>query len=471
MPAFVERELKLEPGDDFTLPELPGEPLESRVFTSTYYDTPSRSLSRVGITLRRRVENGLSRWQLKLPRGGTARTELEAPGGPAGPPPRLASLLASHLRSEDLEPVATLRTRRAGVRVAEDGRAVADVTVDSVDVLDAGRSAGGFAEIEIELVDGDDDDLERLGRTLRRAGAKSSDGTPKLMRVLPPPETEPARAGSTTGQQLRALLTEQLQELLRHDPGVRLGDDLEDVHRCRVATRRARALIRATRPLLGETLAPLSAELKWLAGLLGPVRDLDVLLERLRAQVRTLGGDEPAGGILVSFFEEERERRRDELLLALDSDRYLELLARFEAAIAALPELDSKQGPHEIAERALKKLRKAAKKLSASPADEELHAVRIKAKRARYAAELAAVSHSDKSVKRYIDSLKEVQDVIGEHQDAVVAEERLRKAARAKTAVAAGRLVERERLRRSEQRRLYPEALAAALERGRAAFS
>ena len=67
MESTVERELKLEPPDGFELPPLDGEDLESRVFTSTYYDTAPRSLLRAGITLRRRVENGLSRWQLKLP--------------------------------------------------------------------------------------------------------------------------------------------------------------------------------------------------------------------------------------------------------------------------------------------------------------------------------------------------------------------------------------------------------------------
>ena len=87
----VERELKLEPPDGFELPPLDGEKLESRVFTSTYYDTPPRSLLRAGITLRRRVENGLSRWQLKLPRDGYARAEIEAFGGPVGPPTTWAS--------------------------------------------------------------------------------------------------------------------------------------------------------------------------------------------------------------------------------------------------------------------------------------------------------------------------------------------------------------------------------------------
>ena len=139
MGTFVERELKLELAEGFAFPDLPGEPLESRLFTSTYHDTPDRSLAGAGITLRRRVENGLSRWQLKLPRGGNARAEVEAPGGPVGPPAPLATLLAAHVRHGQLGPVATLRTRRTGVRVADNGRTIADVTLDSVAVLDAGQ--------------------------------------------------------------------------------------------------------------------------------------------------------------------------------------------------------------------------------------------------------------------------------------------------------------------------------------------
>ena len=67
--STLERELKLEPPAGFQLPPLEGEELPARHFTSTYYDTAPRSLGHAGITLRRRLENGVSQWQLKLPRG------------------------------------------------------------------------------------------------------------------------------------------------------------------------------------------------------------------------------------------------------------------------------------------------------------------------------------------------------------------------------------------------------------------
>jgi CHAD domain-containing protein/adenylate cyclase class IV len=466
----VERELKLDVDGSFELPPLEGEALPARIFTSTYHDTPSRSLQRAGITLRRRLENGKSLWQLKLPRSDAARSELEEPGGPVHVPRALGSLLQAHLRHGALEPVATLRTRRAGVRVLDGERRVADVTVDNVDVLDAGRAAGGFAEVEVELLDGNEADLDRLGRRLRRAGARRSDGIPKLYRVLPPPQDAAAPApDAPLRDHLRHLLEVQLAELEARDPGVRLGDEAEDVHRFRVATRRTRALVRATRPLLGDALAPLGEELRWLAGLLGPVRDLDVLLDHLGAEVATLDTDERAGRELLTGLEGAREEARQHLLAALASPRYRSLLEAFAAAIATLPRLRKGASADALARDAFRRLRLDAEKLPTEPSDQELHRLRIEAKRARYAAELAALGGAS-SAKRSVDALKRLQDVVGEHQDAVVAEERLRGLSRARTAVAAGRLIERERDRRRAMRAEYPETLAAALRAGRKAF-
>jgi CHAD domain-containing protein len=306
---------------------------------------------------------------------------------------------------------------------------------------------------------------------LRKAGAKRSDGRAKVMRVLKVVDAKPVGAKAPALEQIRHLLAVQLRELERHDPGVRLRDDAEDLHRFRVATRRTRAIIRATKPLLGTTLAPLGDELKWLAGVLGPARDLDVLLDRLRAGVRTLGTDEPAGGVIVAALEEEREQLHDAVLHALADGRYLRLLDTFAASIESLPKLDAPAGLRPPAAAELRKLVKAAHALPDDPADEALHALRIRAKRARYAAELAAIGHGSKALSRYLASLKTLQDVIGEHQDAVVAEAKLRSVARAKTAIAAGRLIERERDRRVARRSDYPDVLRRALGRGADALS
>ena len=104
------------------------------------------------------------------------------------------------------------------------------------------------------------------------------------------------------------------------------------------------------------------------------------------------------------------------------------------------------------------------------PSSEDLHALRIRTKRVRYAAELAGLN-GDARMARFVSAARGLQDALGEHQDAVVSEERIRGVShRFSTATAAGRLIEREQERRRVARAAYPPALAEALARGRKAF-
>ncbi len=464
--SSLERELKLEPPNGFELPPLEGEGLEARLFTSTYYDTPARSLARAGITLRRRLENGVSRWQLKLPRGENTRSEIEALGGPAAPPDELLALLKLHRGYGELEPVATLRTRRVGVRVGDDEHAVADVTLDVVDILEGSTATGRFSELEIELIDGDERDLRKLGRALRRAGALSSDGRAKVMRVLQLDKESVPKRGASPVERTRYMLGKQLRALETYDPGVRIDDDPEDLHKFRVATRRARAIIRATRPLFGTDLERLADELKWLAGVLGPVRDLDVLRQQLSHEMADLDQDSQLGKPLLDGLARERRARRKQLTAALDSERYLALPKVFNKSLERLSSGNPDVRLGKLAAIEYRKLRAAAEHLSPDLTDEQIHALRIRAKRARYAAELAG----GRRLVAYIDALKRVQDVIGEHQDAVVAEHRIRSVAVGESGLVAGRLIERERARKRARRAEYPGALRKALRRGRKAF-
>ena len=469
--ATLERELKLDVDESFVLPDLPGSALEERTFTSTYHDTPARSLARAGITLRRRVEKGESVWQLKLPRegNGNVRTEVEEGGGPGEPPPGIAQLLVAHARHGRLEPVATLQTKRSGVTVRDGERPVAEVTIDEVTVS-AGASNGGFTEVEVELVDtGNEDDLSTIGDTLVRAGARSGANTAKVMRVIDLPEISAPDRKAPLHVHLGHVLRAQLAEIEARDPGVRLGGDADDLHRLRVATRRTRALIRATRPLLGDTLTELGDQLESLGRALGDVRDLDVLLQHLADEVASLDQDEEAGRRILAALEAERGARRETLLAALEEPSYLTFLAGFDTAVADLPPLGDEADSAALANRALRKLKRAADALPARPSDDELHALRINAKRARYAAELAALGRG-KTAARTVDALKRVQDLIGEHQDAVVAESQLRRLVKPETALATGRLIERERARKAEMRERYPDALRSALRAGRRAF-
>ncbi|MBA3347581.1 MAG: CYTH and CHAD domain-containing protein, partial [Actinobacteria bacterium] len=435
--ANLEREVKLKADGAFELPELGGDPFEPRVFVSTYHDTRSHRLAQHGVTLRHRVENGKGLWQLKLPRG-LARLELETPGGPTAVPDELLALLRAYVRSDELVPVARLRTRRTGVHT--DG---AEVVHDSVAVLEDQKVTRSFDELEVELLEGDEKTLKRIEKALRKAGAGDAELRPKVFQALDL-DVEPASralpADAPPAEALRAQLRVQYERLLAHDPGTRLGTDPEELHRFRVATRRLRAFVRAGGPLLDPAWSePLRDELRWLGGALGPARDLDVLIEHLTPQVAELGLDARGGNALLRALERERTAARRSVRRALDGNRYLALLDRLEQPAPSLAETTTLA---EIQAGEHRRLKKEMEALADDSPDEALHVARIKVKRARYAAEL----RGDRS---YVAAAKSLQDVLGEHQDAAVAAARLRVLAETVpgAGVAAGRLVEREQAR------------------------
>ena len=457
MKTIRERELKLDVDPGFTLPEVGGRPIPPRTFTSTYFDTPEHRLLRSGITLRRRVENRKGVWQLKLP-SDVGRFELEAPGGPA-PPRAFLDLLVALLRHSELTPVAKLRTRRAGVAVGPRPDRI-EVVVDTVASLDGARVLSSFVEVEAEVVKGEGAQLGAIGKALRKAGARPSAGQPKLTRVLSVETQAPTEDGGPIGR-LRELLLEQYETMLANDPGVRLGKDIEALHQLRVATRRSRALLRAARGLVAaEWAEPLRRELAWLGGLLGPVRDADVLLEHLDSEGVALEGDDArAFRRLRARLAAERNDGRAALLEAMGSTRYFELLDRLEG-VSTAPAGDDARPLADIAAAEFASLRQAVKALPKRPTDDELHNVRIHTKRARYAAELASPELGKRGAK-LVERAKEVQDVIGEHQDAFVAEERLRAMALrggGKTGLTAGRLIERQHQRKRAARKAFPDA-------------
>lgn len=455
MKETVERELKLTPGAGFVLPDVGGEPQPTRVFVSTYHDTDDLVLARHGVTLRHRVEEGTGAWQLKLPRG-EARTELEQAGPPARVPLELSSLLVAFLRGRELHPVARLRTRRE--IVLADGAEIVD---DSVAVLEGQRVAQRFRELEIELVGGDEHTLRRLRAELERAGAAPGERRPKLFRALglDAPPAGPGLSRETPPlEALGCAMGEQARRLLLHDPGVRLGSDPEDLHQARVATRRLRAFFRAGRRMLDRSWSePLRGELRWLGQALGPARDLDVLIERLVEDADALGADADAVSGLLRTLEEERTRARAVVVEALSSDRYLTLLDRLEH-VAEPVAGEAEQPLRDVWRAEWRRTRKVFARLDGSSNDARLHAARLSVKRTRYAAELAA-HELGKRGSVFVQAAKELQDVLGEHQDAVVAEARIRAwAAEAGASGVASRLAAREDARMETARAAWPQA-------------
>ena len=258
---------------------------------------------------------------------------------------------------------------------------------------------------------------------------------------------------------MRANIALRRDALVAHDPGTRLGTDPEELHQMRVAVRRLRALLRATRLVqLGDWAAPLASDLRWLGGVLGPVRDTDVLLERFRTRARQLspGLREPFTAALLPIVHA-RDSSRVSLCDALLSTRYLLLLDRLDQA-AERGLLDD-EGPtlDQLARKEFIRLSKRVRKLCHEPTNDELHALRIACKRARYGVELAAPS-TPRDAEKFIRSAKRLQDVLGEHHDACIAETELYRLAAAvrstDAAFAAGIVVE---LERASQRDAYQQ--------------
>ena len=226
----------------------------------------------------------------------------------------------------------------------------------------------------------------------------------------------------------------------------------------RVATRRLRAFLRAGGKSLDQDWSQsLRRELQWLGRALGPARDLDVLGEYLAAEVETLGDEADAGRTLVDGLEAERVAARLAVVEALSSDRYLALLDRLDGV--STPVLTGDESP--LADRWRKEWKRAMKAIEAiddASEDAELHTARIRLKKVRYAAELAEHELGRKGT-RFASAASRLQDVLGAHQDAVVAEERIRAWALGNGGDAvAERLIDRQRDRRQEARQALPGA-------------
>jgi CHAD domain-containing protein len=321
-----------------------------------------------------------------------------------------------------------------------------------------------------------DRDLEKMGMTLSRlpgeAGVTWRLSLPRGERVdawepgneglAPPAEIVELVGGVLAGKELvagppvstdpgavrlREVLEAQRVALLVHDPGTRLGDDPENLHQHRVAARRTRAVLRAGRRYLDPAWRrSLIVPLEQLAAATGPVRDLDVLLEHVRGEVEGLDkADGKAGQTLVSKLRLEREAARRGLAETLESEQYRLLLARL-CPPPRLADGVDRLPLERIGRKEVRRLVETARKLSKSPDEDGIHRLRIALKRARYATELSAPD--SKKSRRFLAAAKALQDLLGEHQDATVAKERLRDAAvvDAQTAMAfvAGRFAERQ---------------------------
>jgi CHAD domain-containing protein len=473
--THVEREVKLGVWPGFRLPDLsdviPGatvETLPTLQLDATYYDTPDVRLGRSSITLRHRLGEGDERWTLKLPADqrpvdGLSRREISvyAPGDAV--PDEITALIAARVRTSSLGPVAHLQTLRLRVAVHDaEGEQLAEIVDDEVSVLDGERLALRFREVEVEIADDAPEALlGAIVSRLRDAGADAPDPTPKVVRALGPVVSQPPELVDvvlskepSAAEVLQRGIASSVRRLIEHDPVAREGTDPEGVHQARVATRRLRSDLRVFRTLIDDGWArSLRDELGWLAEQLGRVRDADVLLDRLERQMDELDPDDRAGGReLIELLSGQRAEHRVALHSALSSRRYLELVDRLVDAAESPRLLPAARNPAasalpKLVHKPWKVLAASADRIGPKSEDSELHEVRILAKRARYAADVATIV-CGAPARRFASAMADVQTLLGDHQDAHVAEQWLRTAARSSSpsaALTAGQLMAIER--------------------------
>lgn len=341
------------------------------------------------------------------------------------------------------------------------------------------------------------------GKAGGTAGGKAADPAavpgPPTGSATPPPRPSPRRTGlvpTDVADALSAVLTRATTAIRDNEPGSRHGSAIEHVHQMRVATRRIRAYLKAARPALDpEAADALRADLAGLARALGEVRDLDVMIERMHSEATALGEPDTAAlERLAGQLDRERKRARRALIAELDKPDFTTMLAELDRAAADPPVADPWADLTQLAMLEWDRLARGRAKLGAkygdAPPDDDLHALRILGKRARYSAELltgggngeATTSGRAKTraaaVKRFLVALADLQETLGNHQDASVLEDRLREMVRAQSteltaagagaaALAAGRVIEGCRRRRLQARAAFPgawEAVAAAAE-------
>jgi CHAD domain-containing protein len=455
--STTERERKYETADAAPPPELTGPLTEAGPvvtvrdqgtthLSAVYYDTPDERLAADGITLRRRTGGHDAGWHLKLPVASGVREELQAPLSD-GLPTDMAALVRSRTRRAELRPVVTLHTERELRQLNDEaGHALAELAIDRV-TAERGERAAEWTEVEVELAaDADPGLLDAVEERLTAAGLRRSAAASKLHRALAETAPEPAahapaahdhdRAKGTAGAHVLAYARRQLRAIVELDPAVR-REQPDAVHQMRVATRRLRSCLTTYRTVIDRdaTRGP-GTELRWLAAELGADRDREVLADRLGARLDELPPKLRRGPLrrrLRSVTRAHRADTRKQLIAALDSPRYLALLDTLEGLLAEPSLRKAASRPaRKVLDAAVRRDRKrltarvdAALALPAGPErDAALHEARKAAKRARYAAE-AARKALGKPAKARIARFTEVQQVLGEHQDSVLAREAL----------------------------------------------
>ncbi|MGW5237820.1 CHAD domain-containing protein [Monashia sp. NPDC004114] len=376
----------------------------------------------------------------------------ETPFAPTAEP--LAEPFAEHTAEPFVEPTAEPFVEPLGEPLSEP---LTESVTEPLTATVQSAATMEWREVEVELVDGSEDLIERIDAVLTAAGCSRATVGSKVARALgetayrvgrigagrptPPTSRKAARKGSARDL-LLAHLAEHVGELQEHDRGVRAGEP-GSVHKMRIAARRIRSALVTYRKLLAPgSVEPLRNDLKWLGQSLGRARDADVLRDHLD-EVLSAEPPELVLGPVATRIDDtlgaQHQMGVEEALEALRSERYYRLLDSLDdlitwSAWTLMAEERAGRVVPKLLRRDAKRLERAVSEIDEATDEEAtdpqahdvaLHEARKKAKRYRYAAESAIPAYG-KPAKRLARRAKQVQSTLGEHQDAVVARAALR---------------------------------------------
>lgn len=413
------------------------------VWQGTYYDTHSGSLFRRGIRLLGIGDPEQWRWLRAEPAPAAEAPPEDCPAVP--PPPDDAPV---EWRGQRLLPVLRVSVRRKVQQLTAQSGQVFQLSIgDAAFARPMDREwVTGRRLVCLSVPEGQEPEVAVIGSFLRdlyRLKPLPHDLLVYGLDVLaahlpgaPVPARLKLKPGDTLRQAGHKLLSRQAFKMRANIEGARMDLDPEFVHDIRVATRRARFALRLFGEELGRTDAEaLRAELAWIAGLLGHVRDLDIMQLNINRYTDELAGRP----IVPAAIREHLQSARAEALAALNDalagERFAQLLTRLERMAAdergqppSEPARNVIEAAPQLIRVAMARLERWLKRRPAELTPAQLHRIRIHFKRLRYTCEFFNDLFAE-AFTAAIGHCVDYQDCLGEHQDAQVAQSKLREMA------------------------------------------
>ena len=435
-PEEIELKFAFEDGEtlrawfDHAFPPGPESGWRTLEIRDRYFDTPDLALKEAGLGARLRTVGSETTLTVKAPidvaEGLHRRLELEAPATRDLNPDDWPD---SEARSRLVEVAGDRRLIEQFVigqgrreRTIELDGATAVASIDEGEVEYLGVPAGEIRHFEIELRDGSAAALGAFAERVLKSDLVVAEDRSKLeLAADMAQEAERVTPDDSWADAARKLLRRHLVRMLEREAATRAGDVLA-LKQMRVATRRMRATWRVFgSAFAGGHVRQFDANLRHVAGLLGAVRDLDVLLE-------TVEGREEIASMAASW-RARRDVKFEELTRFLDSRTYERFVQDFLAGTEARGHWSAgKQSRERVADGAPARLDgaremmlAAAAKASGSNVAEAWHTLRIAAKRMRYSLEAFRDVLEEPAATDFIELLRTLQDNLGEMNDASVA--------------------------------------------------